>query len=84
MGYMVWALIAHTDDSFEKRNALKRVSLELRDKKSAYPCRRCGFDPWVRKIPWRRAWQPTTIFLTWRIPWAEEPGRLELHRVGYH
>ena len=18
-----------------------------------------GFDPWVRKIPWRRAWQPT-------------------------
>ena len=21
-----------------------------------------GFDPWVRKIPWRRAWQPTPIF----------------------
>ena len=21
--------------------------------------KRCGFDPWVRKIPWRRAWQPT-------------------------
>ena len=20
---------------------------------------RSGFDPWVRKIPWRRAWQPT-------------------------
>ena len=19
-------------------------------------CMRCGFDPWVRKIPWRRAW----------------------------
>ena len=18
-----------------------------------------GFNPWVRKIPWRRAWQPT-------------------------
>ena len=27
------------------------------------PSRRCGFDPWVRKIPWRRAWQPTTVFL---------------------
>ena len=26
-------------------------------------CRRPGFDPWVRKIPWRRAWQPTPIFL---------------------
>jgi len=24
---------------------------------------RCGLDPWVRKIPWRRAWQPTPVFL---------------------
>ena len=24
---------------------------------------RCGFDTWVRKIPWRRAWQPTSVFL---------------------
>ena len=21
------------------------------------------FNPWVRKIPWRRAWQPTLVFL---------------------
>ena len=20
-------------------------------------------DPWVRNIPWRRAWQPTPVFL---------------------
>ena len=26
-------------------------------------CRRCGLGPWVGKIPWRRAWQPTTVFL---------------------
>ena len=29
-------------------------------------CRRCmrhWFDPWVGKIPWRRAWQPTPVFL---------------------
>ena len=26
-------------------------------------CRRCRFDPWVRKIPWRRAWQLTPVFL---------------------
>ena len=26
-------------------------------------CGRCGFDPWVRKIPWRREWQPTPVFL---------------------
>ena len=24
---------------------------------------RPGFDPWVGKIPWRRAWQPTLVFL---------------------
>ena len=26
-------------------------------------CRRCGFNPWVKKIPWRRARQPTPVFL---------------------
>ena len=26
-------------------------------------CKRCGFDPWVGKIPWRRTWQPTLVFL---------------------
>ena len=25
--------------------------------------RRHGFDPWARKIPWRRTYQPTTVFL---------------------
>ena len=24
---------------------------------------KCGFDPWVGKIPWRRKWQPTPVFL---------------------
>ena len=30
-------------------------------KEPACQCKRCkmhGFDPWVRKIPWRRKWQP--------------------------
>ena len=22
-----------------------------------------GFDPWVGKMPWGRAWQPTAVFL---------------------
>ena len=26
-------------------------------------CRRPGFNPWVRKIPWKRAWQSTLVFL---------------------
>ena len=25
--------------------------------------KRHGFNPWVGKIPWRRAWQPTPVFL---------------------
>ena len=25
--------------------------------------RRCGFDPLIRKILWRRKWQPTPVFL---------------------
>ena len=25
--------------------------------------KRCKFDPWVRKIPWRRAWWPTPVVL---------------------
>ena len=30
-----------------------------------YPwqCRRHGFDPWVRKISWRRKWQSSLVFL---------------------
>ena len=35
-------------------------------KEPACQCRRRerrGFDPWVGKIPWRREWQPTPVFL---------------------
>ena len=27
-------------------------------------CRRPGFDPWVGRIPWRRIWQLTPVFLS--------------------
>ena len=32
-------------------------------KELACQCRRIRFDPWVRKIPWRRKWQPTPVLL---------------------
>ena len=35
-----------------------------------------GFSPWVGKIPWRRAWQPTPVFLP-----GESHGQRSL--VGY-
>ena len=46
------------------------------DGKESTQCRRPGFVPWVRKIPWRREWQPTPVFL---------PGEFQGQRilVGY-
>ena len=38
--------------------------------------KRHRFNPWVRKIPWRRKWQPTPVHCL-EIPWTEEPGRLQ-------
>ena len=39
--------------------------------------KRHWFDPFVGKTSWRRKWQPTPVFLTWKIPWTEEPGGLQ-------
>ena len=39
------------------------VSRRLSGKEPACQCRRCEFDPWVGKIPWRRKWQPTPVLL---------------------
>ena len=27
------------------------------------PALSCGSDPWIRKIPWQRAWQPSPVVL---------------------
>ena len=32
------------------------------------------FDPWIRRIPWRRAWQPTPVFLSGGAWWATVRG----------
>ena len=34
-------------------------------------------NPWVRKIHWRREWQPSPIFLLGEFRWTEEPGGLQ-------
>ena len=38
--------------------------------------KKCRFCPCVGKIPWRREWQPTPIFLCGESPWAQELSRL--------
>ena len=32
-------------------------------KESACQCRRCAFSLWVQKIPWRKKWQLTSVYL---------------------
>ena len=54
--------------------------------KNSPAVQRPGLDPWDGKIPWRRAWQPTPVFLSGESPWTEELGGLQsmgLQRVGY-
>ena len=34
-------------------------------------------DSMPGKIPWRRKWQPTPVFLPGESPWTEEPDRLQ-------
>ena len=37
----------------------------------------CGFNPWVRKIPWRKRWQPTPVSFPGKSMDRGEPGRLQ-------
>ena len=63
-----------------------RLPWWLRWLKTCLQCRRPRFNPSVEKIPWRRSWQPTLVFLPGESPWTEEPGGLlskQLQRVGF-
>ena len=68
-------------------------------KESTCQCRRCkrhGFDPWVRKIPWRTEWQPAPVFLSGKSheqrslvgysPWSHKESditeQLSTHNMG--
>ena len=46
-----------SDRGFPSGSAVKRTCLQCQR------CRRLRFNPWVRKIPWRRKWQSTLVFL---------------------
>ena len=61
------------------REVVKGFPGGISGKEPASQCRRhkrCRFNPWVRKIPWRRQWQPTPVFLP-----GESHGQRSL--VGY-
>ena len=57
--------------SFPNGSAVKNLQCRSR--------RRCKFDPWVRKIPWRRSWKPTPVFLPGEAHWHRSLATV--HRV---
>ena len=63
MGREAWRAVVH---GVAKSRTQVRDWTELDGKEPACQFRRhkrCGFDPCVRKIPWRRAWKLTPVFL---------------------
>ena len=76
----LWALCGFTEGLLIQDDLrMDLASLGASDKEPACQRRRCkrhGFDPWVRKIPQRRVWQLTSVFLP-----GESHGQRSL--VGY-
>ena len=67
-------ILLHVTVQFFQHHVLKRLSFLLcinifllpwwlRWEKICLQYRGPWFDPWVRKIPWRRKWQPTPVLL---------------------
>ena len=53
-----------------------QMVLVVKNQPACRTCKTHGFDPWIRKIPWRRAWWSTPAF-----PPGESHGQRSL--VGY-
>ena len=59
-------------------------------RKPACQCRRYRFSLWVGKVPWRRKWQPTPVFLPGKLhgqrslagysPWGREESNMIEHK----
>ena len=45
-------------------------------RKEGNKCKKCGSDPWVRKTPWRRKWQPL-LYSCLKNSMDRGPGRLQ-------
>ena len=60
----MWERDTHSISSLmTKRKPWEGLPWWLSGRESACQCRRHGFNPLVRKIPWRRKWQGTLVFL---------------------
>ena len=53
----------HCSRGYPKGVLLRRISLVVQKVDICLQCRRPKFNPWVEKMPWRREWLHTPIFL---------------------
>ena len=67
----------------QNQYSIVKLNKVKKKKEFACWCRRREFSPWVWKIPWRRKWLSTPVFLPGEL---NGPGRLqsmESHRVRH-
>ena len=72
---------------FNIHKVFQGASLVAQWKRICLQCRRCGFDPWVGKMPRRRKWQPTPVFLPGKSHGQRSLAEYSLwghKRVGYN
>ena len=72
---MGWQRVGH-DRVTELNWAFQAVPVVKNLPANSGGLKRCNFDPWVGKIPWKRAWQPTAVFLP-----GESHGQKTVHGV---
>ena len=75
-GYSSWGL-KELDLTISVGGGLPRWASGKEPTCQCRKCKRHGFDPWVRKIPWRKAQPLTPVFFPGESPWTEEPGGLQ-------
>ena len=64
-----------------RMNRASQVALVVKNPPASAGNVRLGFDPWVEKIPWRKAWQSTPVFLT-RETLGQRAWWATVHRVA--
>ena len=62
--FTIWATGKFLFNITSSSNKSALYSQWLSGKESTCQCKRWGFNPWSRKISWRRKWQPTPVFLS--------------------
>ena len=73
----LYPCLAYDVVNFDLSNRFVSASLVAQTVKNPPAVREIRIQSLVGKIPWKRAWQPTPVFLPGESPWTKEPGRLQ-------